>query len=119
MTEYEKIKNCPCMKLDENKIICKESSRYNKSVPCKLHILGFDENGFLTAVCGWDWQIIKMYSDGSFEHCGRIQECLNTIIDNPDIVLKNSVVMSIKEISKALGKNVIVKEYIGREKYKY
>jgi len=119
MTEYERIKKCPCMKLDENKIICEEARNYGKHMPCELHILGFDEDGFLTAVCGFNWQIVKLYSDGSFEHVGRVQECLATIIDNPDIVLKNSVVMTIDEISKALGKNVIVREYIGREKWKY
>jgi len=119
MTQYEKIEKCPCMKLEGNKIICSYCEQYNKKEPCNLHIIGFDEDGFLTAVCGWDWQIVKMYSDGSFEHVGRIQECLNIIKDNPDIVLKNSAVMSIREISKALGKNVIVREYIGKEKYNY
>lgn len=119
MTETERISKCPCMRLENNKIICSHTEQYGKKECCNLHILGFDENGFLMAVCGWDWQIVKMYSDGSFEHVGRIQECLATIKDNPDIVLKNSAVMSIKEISKVLGKNVIVREYIGKEKYHY
>lgn len=119
MTEYKRIEKCPCMKLDGNKLICGNMERHDRKQGCELHIIGFDEDGFLTAVCGYDWSIVKMYSDGSFEHCGKLQESLATIKDNPDIILKNSQVMTIAEISKALGKNVIVREYIGKEKYKY
>lgn len=46
MTEYERIENCPCMRLDKNKIICIKAEGYDKKVACHLYIIGFDENGF-------------------------------------------------------------------------
>lgn len=116
MTEYQRIEKCPCMRLDGNRIICEDSLKYNSKTTCQLHIIGYDENGFLTAVCGFDWSIIRMYSDGSFEHMGKIQTSLHDVLEEPDIVLKNTKVMTIKEISKTLGCNVIVREYIGRDK---
>lgn len=119
MTKYERIKKCPCMKLEGNKILCREMEQYDKKSACTLHILGFDEDGFMTAVCGANWNIVKMYNDGSFEHVGKIQECLATVKDDPDIVLKNSKVMTIAEINKALGCNVIVREYIGKDGDKF
>lgn len=115
MTEYERIEKCPCMRLDGNRIICNES-KYDKKFACNLHIIGFDENGFLTAVCGYDWSIVRMHSNSSWEHMGKIQTTLHDVLEEPNIILKNTKVMSIKEISKTLGCNVIVREYMGRDK---
>jgi len=116
MTEYELIEKCPCMRLDGNKIICKESLKYDSKTACKLNIIGFDEDGFLTAICGFDWSIIKMHTNSSWEHMGKIQTSLHDVLEEPDIVLKNTKVMTIKEISKTLDCNVIVREYMGRDK---
>lgn len=57
-----------------------------------------------------------MHSDSSWEHVGTIQTNLCDVLEEPNILLKNSKVMTIKEINKALGCNVIVREYLGRER---
>jgi hypothetical protein len=99
------------MRIKDGAIRCgKSADNFNKSCECTLHMIGFDKNNDILNVCGYDWDIIKINKDGSFEKAGKSDYMLCSIIDNPKLLLQDAKVMSIEDIEKQLGYKVIIKD---------
>jgi hypothetical protein len=113
MNNYDKIKYFSDAKLvDGYKIKSSHDILDDKKFGVGLTLIGFNSDGEILAVTEWDWKVVKITNNGCIETIGEIDYHLHAIMHNPDILLKDVKVLSMREIEEKLGYKVIVSEHM-------